>query len=156
SPERTAPFLIWRRHVIHGGSRQRARLAGGEFDMSMSVAPTIFAPPSTRRRAPAPGVAFDRSCWLDHAGFSLHPPTVNGALASLDGVTQRLLQEGDPRAAFPDIYAVITRRVAERVEWGPRRFFQEPAWVSRLAGRFSERYLETLRWSLMGQKQDAG
>jgi len=95
-------------------------------------------------------------CWLDHAGFSLRPTDVSSALAALDGVTQRFLREGDRRAAFPDIYAIITRRVAERAEWGPRRFFREPAWISRLAGRFCERYLETLRWSLTGKSQDCG
>jgi hypothetical protein len=95
-------------------------------------------------------------CWLDHAPFSMRPMTVEEALAALDGVTEHFARLGDPRAAFPDIYAIITRRVAERAAWGRRRYFQEPAWISRLAGRFCERYLETLRWSLTGQRQDCG
>ncbi len=97
-----------------------------------------------------------KGCWLDHAGFSLRPTSAAGALFALDGVTQHFIAEHDCRAAFPDIYSIITRRVAERAEWGPRRYFQEPAWISRLAGRFAERYLETLRWSLTGHAQDCG
>lgn len=97
----------------------------------------------------------DDDCWLDHADFSLHPTTVNDALLALDGVTQRFLRAGDPRAAFPDIYAVITRKVAERAGWGPRRYFLEPAWMSRVSARFCEQYLETLRRSLTGHAQDS-
>jgi hypothetical protein len=95
-------------------------------------------------------------CWLDQANFPLRPTNVGDALLALEGVTEHFLRLGDPRAAFPGIYAIITRRVAERAEWGPRRYFLEPAWISRLAGRFCERYLETLRWSLGGQRQDCG
>jgi hypothetical protein len=62
----------------------------------------------------------------------------------------------DRRAAFPDIYSIITRQVAENTELGRDRFFQEPQWISRLAGHFCERYLETLRWSLNGTRQDTG
>ncbi len=95
-------------------------------------------------------------CWLDQANFSLCPTNVADALVALDAVTEHYLRLGDPRAAFPCIYAIITRKVAERAEWGPRRYFLEPAWISRLAGRFCERYLETLRWQLGGQLQDCG
>jgi hypothetical protein len=80
---------------------------------------------------------------------------VSDALLALDGVTRRFLPAGDPRAAFPDIYAVITRKVAERAGWGPRRYFLEPAWMSRVAGRFCEQYLETLRRSITGQAHDS-
>ncbi len=100
--------------------------------------------------------ASSSDCWIDRAGFSLCPTTVEGALVALDDVTEHFLQTGDRRAAFPGIYGIITRRVVERAAWGPRRFFQEPGWISRLAGRFCERYLETLRWSLTGQAQDCG
>ncbi len=34
--------------------------------------------------------------------------------------------------------------------------FLEPAWISRLAGRFCERYLETLGWYDRGAAQDCG
>jgi hypothetical protein len=120
--------------------------------------------------------------WLDRGDAALRPTSAREALRLLDLVTERLLSEGDPRAAFPDIYAIITRRVAENVEAsqalreaplasqplrgatlasvrttdGADAFFQEPRWISRLAGRFCERYLETLRWSLDGAPQDAG
>jgi hypothetical protein len=103
--------------------------------------------------------------WLDRRDALVRPTTAREALRALDEVTERLLEGGDPRAAFPDIYGIITRRVAESVELSerarctpeaPTAFFSEPRWISRLAGRFCERYLETLRWSLDGAPQDAG
>jgi hypothetical protein len=44
--------------------------------------------------------------------------------------------------------------VAETIELGERGAFLEPLWIDRLAGRFSTRYLATLRWSLDGDAQD--
>jgi hypothetical protein len=98
--------------------------------------------------------------WLERGSVLLHPVNVEEALRSLDAVAARLTADGDARAVFPDIYAIITRRVAEHVETsrqkpGPAAFFLEPAWISRLAARFCERYLETLRLSLSGLPQDA-
>jgi hypothetical protein len=78
------------------------------------------------------------------------------ALAALDTVTETLLARGDQRAVFPDIYGIITRRVSESVALGAAGLFLEPAWISSLAGRFCERYLCTLRWSLRGDTQDTG
>ena len=93
--------------------------------------------------------------WLE-AEIPRHPMSVHEALAALDAVSERLLARGDQRAAFPDIYAIITRRVSESVALGSEGCFQEPRFISRLAGRFCERYLETLRWSLRGDQQDTG
>lgn len=93
--------------------------------------------------------------WLAR-GDVLRPTNVLEALRALDTVTERLLAAGDARAAFPDVYAIITRRVAESVALGDGALFYEPRWVSRLAGRFCERYLETLRWSINGEPQDTG
>lgn len=93
--------------------------------------------------------------WLDRAGVPLRPSNAEEALRALDVVTDVLLSEGDARAAFPDIYGIITRRVAESVALGERALFHEPRWISRLAGRFCERYLQTLRWSLDRKAQDA-
>ncbi len=97
--------------------------------------------------------------WLTENRIVQHPKTVFEALGALDGVTEKLLAEGDPRAAFPDVYGIITLRVAESVELserqGERGLFLAPAWISRLAGHFCERYLETLGWSLSGGSQDA-
>jgi hypothetical protein len=84
------------------------------------------------------------------------PTSVHEALAALNAVTAWLADHGDQRAAFPDIYGIITRRVAESVALGADGFFLEPRWISRLAGRFCERYLETLRWSLDAGAQDTG
>lgn len=75
------------------------------------------------------------------------------ALAALDHVAETLLRANDVRAAFPDIYAVITRRVADEVA-RPDGPFQEPSWISRLSGHFCTRYLETLRWASSGSPQD--
>ncbi len=83
----------------------------------------------------------------------MHPRNVGEALKSLETVTERLRAKGDPRAVFPDVYAIITRIVAREIE-GNTGFFQEPEWISRLAGRFAERYLETLTWSQRGVQQD--
>ena len=91
--------------------------------------------------------------WLE-AEVGARPTSVHEALAALDAVSAHFLAEGDPRAAFPDIYGIITRRVAESVSLGAGVFFVEPRWISRLAGRFCERYVETLRWSLAGAAQD--
>ena len=99
--------------------------------------------------------------WLDRTAIPQRPQNVHEALRALDAVTARRSADGDARAAFPDVYGIITRRVAESVELcerhgGEGAFFHEPRWISRLAGRFCERYLETLGWSLGGGAQDAG
>lgn len=91
--------------------------------------------------------------WID-AKIPGEPVNVDEALTALVAVTEGLCRRGDQRAAFPDIYAIITRRVAESVHLGARGLFLEPGWISRLAGRFCERYLLTLRWSLSGDAQD--
>lgn len=86
-------------------------------------------------------------------GIEPRPKDVVAALESLESVVERLRARRDARAVFPDVYAVITRNVAREV-LGRTGFFQEPEWISRLAGRFAERYLETLAWSLQGTAQD--
>ncbi|WP_437731656.1 DUF5995 family protein [Sorangium sp. So ce1335] len=88
-------------------------------------------------------------------GLNLSPKSVHDAAVVLDTVTDRLIAAGDRRAAFTDVYGIVTRAVAAQVE---RRdgMFLEPAWISRLAGRFCERYLETLRWNERGAAQDCG
>lgn len=78
------------------------------------------------------------------------PVDIHGALLSLEAASMAFRRH--PHAAFPDIYAIITRRVAEHVQHGG--LFLEPRWISRLAGRFCERYLETLRWERQRQPQD--
>jgi hypothetical protein len=80
------------------------------------------------------------------------PGNAAEALRALDTVSTVMQRAGDARAAFPDIYAIITRRVAEEVA-RPDCVFWEPAWISRLAGRFCEIYLETLEASLAGRQQ---
>jgi hypothetical protein len=99
--------------------------------------------------------------WLDRHGVDCRPRNVHEARRALDTVTAGFLAEDDARAAFADVYGIITRRVAESIEISERqrdedRFFQEPQWISRLSGRFCERYLETLAWSLGEGLQDAG
>jgi Family of unknown function (DUF5995) len=99
--------------------------------------------------------------WLDRHGVDCRPRTVHEARRALDIVTAAFTAEGDARAAFADVYGIITRRVAESIEIserhpGPDAHFWEPQWTSRLSGLFCERYLETLAWSLGGGIQDAG
>ncbi|WP_437977149.1 DUF5995 family protein [Sorangium sp. So ce295] len=78
------------------------------------------------------------------------PANVSEALIALETVAARLRERNDPRAVFPDVYAVITRRVKEAVEGADGRFL-EPAWISRLAGIFCEYYLTALAASLDGR-----
>lgn len=82
-------------------------------------------------------------------GVDMAPKTVGGALHSIETVTARLRERGDARAVFPDVYAVITRRVKMAIE-GQGPAFLEPQWISRLAGLFCEHYLAALKASLEG------
>ncbi len=91
--------------------------------------------------------------WIDRG--DMRPAGAKEALVALTTVADRLRSAGDARAAFPDVYSAITRRVTERIALGPGVFFLEPSWISRLAGRFCRRYLETLCWSFEGAVQDA-
>ncbi|WP_437776754.1 DUF5995 family protein [Sorangium sp. So ce1097] len=88
-------------------------------------------------------------------GLNLSPKSVHDAAIVLDTVTDRLIAAGDRRAAFTDVYGIVTRAVAAQVARHDGMFL-EPAWISRLAGRFCERYLETLRWNERGATQDCG
>lgn len=81
------------------------------------------------------------------------PQSVDETYTALDLVGTRLAAQGDRRAAFPKIYGMITRAVADAVAQTPSPFL-EPRWMSRLAGRFGERYLDTLSWSLDRVPQD--
>jgi hypothetical protein len=86
-------------------------------------------------------------------GVNLTPRHGQEALESLERVSERLHALRDPRAAFPEVYGVITRRVLIEAR-EPRSRFLEPGWIGRLMGRFCARYLETLAWSLRGLPQD--
>ncbi|HET7012347.1 MAG TPA: DUF5995 family protein [Streptosporangiaceae bacterium] len=81
------------------------------------------------------------------------PSTPEAALAALEHVAARLAATQDARAAFPDVYAVITQKVIEKLGDGSG-YFHAPEFISRLVGAFTTRYLETLDWSLDGQPQD--
>ncbi len=86
-------------------------------------------------------------------GINLHPADVREALESLEEVSLRLRAQGDYRAVFPDVYGIVTRFIVEEIDRG-EGYFQEPEFISRLDGRFCERYLETLAWSLSRDAQD--
>jgi hypothetical protein len=87
------------------------------------------------------------------AGLERCPTDLTSAAHGLRTVADRLFERGDPRAAFPDIYGIITDRVALEAS-KPDGIFWEPRWISRLSGRFCERYLDTLQWSLAERDQD--
>lgn len=89
--------------------------------------------------------------FLDDLG--LHPEDVSEAASVLEVVAERLFIAGDGGAAFADVYGLITREV-ERDVRSPDGSFLEPAWISRLAGRFCARYLETLRFHAEDRGQD--
>ena len=86
-------------------------------------------------------------------GVSLSPASADEAFDCLTLVGERLRRAGDPRAAFTDVYAVITRRVRDAVNDGGAPLFEEPQFISRLAGRFCELYLAALRRSLAGEPE---
>jgi hypothetical protein len=69
------------------------------------------------------------------------PADAYEALRSLDKVTARLREKGDARAVFLDVYAVITRKVVLAFESHDAGGFLDPAWMSRLTGRFAEEAL---------------
>lgn len=92
---------------------------------------------------------------LDRAGVGPRPRDAHEALRALEAISALLHGAGGPRAAFPDVYAIITRRVAEEAS-RPSGQFREPAWISRLAGRFCEAYLESVRLSFEGGPQRCG
>ncbi|WP_344862441.1 DUF5995 family protein [Planomonospora alba] len=81
----------------------------------------------------------------------LAPDRPGEVLTALRAVSDALRAEGDARAIFPDVYAVITEGVVDGLAAG---LFTQPAFISRLAGRFARRYLQTLSWSLSGLPQD--
>jgi hypothetical protein len=86
-------------------------------------------------------------------GLTLAPTSAAEALECLTTVSARLRAVGDARAVFPDIYSVVTRRVLESIRGQGRTVFFEPAFISRLAGRFCELYLAALRRSFEGELQ---
>ena len=104
-------------------------------------------------RAPrGPDVTWLASNTVLH-GVSLAPGPGREALEALELVAERLYAQGDPRAAFPEVYGVITRRVLLEAH-EPRSGFLEPGWVDRCVGRFCARYLQTLDRSLRAVPQD--
>lgn len=86
-------------------------------------------------------------------GVPLCPASVGEAYECLTTVGARLRAKGDPRAAFTDVYAVITRRVRDAIEGSAECPFVEPEFISRLAGRFCALYLAALRRSLNGDDE---
>jgi len=95
----------------------------------------------------------------EHAGVPAsgvartQPDTPQAALAALDNVAAEFAKARDARAAFPDVYAVITQKVIERLGDGSG-YFRAPEFISMLVGVFTTRYLQTLDWSLRGLPQD--
>lgn len=88
---------------------------------------------------------------IDLHDIQLRPQHIDEALVALETVAARLRTQDDPRAIFPDMYAVITRNVAQIINDPQATFFQEPQWISRLSGRFCEIYLEALLADMQGQ-----
>ena len=86
-------------------------------------------------------------------GVSMSPASAAEALECLTLVGARLRAAGDPRAAFADVYAVITRRVRDALLETEAPLFDDPGFISRLAGRFCELYLAALRRSLAGERE---
>jgi hypothetical protein len=86
-------------------------------------------------------------------GVPLSPASASEAFDCLTLVSSRLRAAGDPRAAFADVYAVITRRVRDALNDTAAPIFDEPQFISRLAGSFCALYLAALRRSLAGERE---
>jgi hypothetical protein len=82
------------------------------------------------------------------------PTTPHAALAALEHVAAEMSRTGDARAAFPDVYAVITQKVIERLA-DDSGYFHAPEFISMLVGVFTNRYLQTLDWSQRSMPQDS-
>jgi len=88
--------------------------------------------------------------WVEE---SKAPRTVDEALEALQEVSQKLRPLHDSRAIFPEVYSIITEKVADEIHH-PTGLFWEPTFIARLAGCFAERYLDTLRCSIEHRPQD--
>jgi hypothetical protein len=117
-----------------------------------STQPLATKRPPSRQSIPR-SLAAPASRRAIFSGVTMAPANVVEALAALETVAARLRERNDPRAVFPDVYAVITRRVRDAIVHGQR--FLEPAWISRLAGIFCEHYLNALAASLDGRACEA-
>jgi hypothetical protein len=80
-----------------------------------------------------------------------HPRNCRQALVALETVARAFRARGDARAVFPDLYAIITRRVLRALEGHGPVTFQEPGWLDRLAGIFGRLYLDALDDHTAGQ-----
>ena len=78
------------------------------------------------------------------------PTSASQAFECLTTVSTRLREHADSRAVFPDVYAVVTRRVRDSISGAATGLFDESEFISRLAGRFCELYLRALQRSLEG------
>jgi len=80
-------------------------------------------------------------------GINLHPHNVEESYEALTRTVAALQQFADPRAVFPEVYAIITRNVGLEIR-SSTSVFRAPHWVSRLTGYFAERYFIALESSL--------
>lgn len=83
------------------------------------------------------------------------PRTASQAVFALTCLAAGMAAGRRPFLAFADVYAAITRRVFAEVSKGTS-VFACPGWMSRLAGRFCEMYLDTVRRNMVGERQPAG
>ncbi len=81
---------------------------------------------------------------------NLSPENVSEALVSLEAVAARFYAIRDRRAVFPDVYGIITRNVKLAIQDRSSILFLEPAWLSRMAGRFCEKYMRALLRTMEG------
>ena len=107
------------------------------------------------RRGHRCGSAREEGWPLEVAGIPARPRNADEALEALERACEMLDRRRDPRAAFPAVYAIITREV-EVILRDNQGVFLEGPWISRLAGRFCQRYLQTLERALAGSPQDCG
>jgi hypothetical protein len=95
-------------------------------------------------RPAAPGFSADGVDSI--AGFT--PRSIHEATASMQAALEFFHRTNDYRAVFLHMYYIITRNVQDEIESPSdpsNPIFLDPAWMSRLAGKFATLYYRSLR-----------
>ena len=72
------------------------------------------------------------------------PQDIDEAVRDLGALLGHFHREGDGRAVFLRAHYFVTVNLHAAVNGRPRKFFFDPQWVSKLAGKFASLYLESL------------
>lgn len=93
-------------------------------------------------------VSADRATCHRSPGGSVATTTIDEALAGMDAVIDRAIDEGDRRGYFAVLYRKVTAKVKEGVEAG---FFDDADRMVRLDCLFADRYLDAVATAAAGR-----